>query len=348
MSIFYYCETRLPFLNGMNPNFTISAIGHKPLLLKKTIPASLKRFRIAGSRIMGASGSYGKMVLQHIRLKNISCMYSVFEIKRDVTFFIYSPEKLAACHVNIKGNAEHVVKGLPAILNTENQCRIFYGHYLQCNSLFKKAQLYIILDILYPVEVLEKELAFFPQLEPFSENMRLEKFFIQQVERPPDSGILEMASGLIQKRVPGNAGTSRVNLAKKLLNVLLALAEQVSVKRPRVNPGYTENIYKAKDFIDTHLREHYTITFLSKIAGVNTSLLKKGFKQFVGQGPFEYLLHQRLTIARMQLEESHKPVKQISKAAGYHGSGNFSTAFKKKFGKSPSLWRKENPENNGP
>jgi AraC-like DNA-binding protein len=331
----------------MNPYFTISAIGYKPLLLKKTIPASLKRFHITGSRVMAATGNYGKIVLQLIRLKNIRCLYSVFEIKSGVTFFIYSPKQLAGCHINMKGNAEYVVTGLPAMAGSENQFNIFYCPYLQCNSSFTKGQLYIILDVLYPMELLEKELALFPKLQPFAEDMRLRKFsMIQPVEMLPGSGILEMAHQLIQKPVPGKAGASPVNLVKKLINTLLTSAEQVAVKHPRVNPAYTENIHNAKDFIDTHLREHYSITFLSKIAGINTSLLKKGFKQFFGQGPFEYLLHQRLTIARDQLEESDKPVKQISKAAGYHSCGNFSTAFKKKFGKSPSVWRNEYLEKN--
>ncbi len=107
-----------------------------------------------------------------------------------------------------------------------------------------------------------------------------------------------------------------------------------------------ELIYAAKEFIDSHLSTHYSILQIAREIGINEQDLKKGFKELFGKGMFEYLLSERLTIARVKIEDTTKPVKEIAYAAGYKSAGNFSTAFKKKFGKNPLAWRRDYKKNN--
>ena len=105
-------------------------------------------------------------------------------------------------------------------------------------------------------------------------------------------------------------------------------------------------IFAAKEFIDSHLSTHYSILQIAREVGINEQDLKKGFKELFGKGMFEYLLSERLAIARIKIEDTTKPVKEIAYVAGYKSAGNFSTAFKKKFGKTPLAWRKDYKMNN--
>jgi len=101
-----------------------------------------------------------------------------------------------------------------------------------------------------------------------------------------------------------------------------------------------ECIQSAKAFIDADMNRHHTILEIAAHSGINTSKLRVGFKHLYSQGLYHYLKEQRLEKAVYLLENTDKSLKHISHLLGYKHSCNFITSFRKRFGLTPALWRR--------
>ena len=85
----------------------------------------------------------------------------------------------------------------------------------------------------------------------------------------------------------------------------------------------------------------YTIVDLANLAGINQTKLKQGFKQLTGSTIFGYLQEIRMKQAKRYLLDTNLSIQEISNMSGYSNLSNFSLAFKKVFGVSPSILRKD-------
>jgi AraC-like DNA-binding protein len=101
-----------------------------------------------------------------------------------------------------------------------------------------------------------------------------------------------------------------------------------------------ERIRDAKKIIDSDLYRYHPIADIAAEAHVSRTLLKKGFKELFEMSVYQYWKELRLDKGRRLMEETDKPVKEISHLLGYRYANNFCYAFKKRFGKSPQDWRK--------
>jgi len=104
-----------------------------------------------------------------------------------------------------------------------------------------------------------------------------------------------------------------------------------------------ECLQKARQLIHKNPARHYTIPEIAKHVAFSSSKLKKGFKKLFGMGLYKYLQYERLEKGKYLLENTEKTLKEISRTLGYKYENNFSTSFKKKFGKSPGAWRNAQP-----
>ena len=100
-------------------------------------------------------------------------------------------------------------------------------------------------------------------------------------------------------------------------------------------------VYYADRIIADNLNSHFTIRDLAKKAGTNAFVLKKGFQQMFGIGVFGRLLQRRMDKAKLLLETTNKPIKEICQLAGYETLAGFITSFRKRFKITPKDWRKQ-------
>ncbi|MFN3302166.1 MAG: helix-turn-helix transcriptional regulator [Roseateles sp.] len=85
--------------------------------------------------------------------------------------------------------------------------------------------------------------------------------------------------------------------------------------------------------------EDCSLQQIARSIGMSASSLQRHFKAFTGQGLFEYLRGRRLEAARESLERQGLSVCEAAAVAGYGNAANFATAFKRRFGCSPSAVR---------
>lgn len=129
-------------------------------------------------------------------------------------------------------------------------------------------------------------------------------------------------------------------LYAKALEIIVLQAEafeQAQTPRRHVRTDYDrERLLFARDYLVQHLALPPSLPELARVAGLNEFKLKAGFKELFGQTVFGYLSDYRLADAKAQLLERQKTASELAFELGYSSVQHFSTAFKKKFGVSPT------------
>jgi len=100
-------------------------------------------------------------------------------------------------------------------------------------------------------------------------------------------------------------------------------------------------IEKAKSLLSEQIQESVNVEGLASSLHVGYSWFRRMFRQYVGMPPAQYQLQLRLNRACELLRNSTLPVGIISEQTGFLSSYYFARVFKKKFGKSPTTFRKK-------
>jgi len=106
-----------------------------------------------------------------------------------------------------------------------------------------------------------------------------------------------------------------------------------------LSPDEIAAIHAADAIIRTNITRHYTIPQLARMVHVNTLLLKRGFSQIFGMGPFERLTSLRMEKAKYMLQHTNELIQDISEKTGFATTASFINAFRREFNISPRVWR---------
>jgi AraC-like DNA-binding protein len=102
---------------------------------------------------------------------------------------------------------------------------------------------------------------------------------------------------------------------------------------------------RAVDEAEHYLAEHFTdavsIEQLARKLGVAYSHFRRAFKAQTGFAPWQYMVHLRLSRARRMLASSDATLEDIANQLRFSSSSHFSVAFKKVYGISPAIWRRQ-------
>lgn len=104
----------------------------------------------------------------------------------------------------------------------------------------------------------------------------------------------------------------------------------------QMKSGDKKHLIQAKEILSNNLENPPSLTELSKMLGLNTTKLKKEFKEVFGLPVFKYLQHERLTTAHALISKKEATVQEAAWHVGYDSLSSFSNAFAKKFGYRPS------------
>ncbi|RYF37132.1 MAG: helix-turn-helix domain-containing protein [Comamonadaceae bacterium] len=79
---------------------------------------------------------------------------------------------------------------------------------------------------------------------------------------------------------------------------------------------------------------------LSRRSGMSEGQLSRAFRDAFGMPVFDYVRRQRLQRGHELLQRGRMSVTEVAFSVGYEHVANFSTAFKRAYGKSPQALRK--------
>lgn len=100
--------------------------------------------------------------------------------------------------------------------------------------------------------------------------------------------------------------------------------------------NYRDKLYQVQDILLADLETPPSLTELAIEVGLNTTRLKKEFKNVFGVPVFKYLQNERLSLAHKLISERKATVQEAAWQVGYDSLSSFSNAFAKKFGYRPS------------
>ncbi len=93
------------------------------------------------------------------------------------------------------------------------------------------------------------------------------------------------------------------------------------------------------DYISWHIQENLRISEIAVHFGYNEKYLTTFFKKYAGITLKQYILQTKAEVAKSVLSETTHPISQIAYSLGFSDAHNFSNAFKKMTGLSPSEYR---------
>lgn len=93
------------------------------------------------------------------------------------------------------------------------------------------------------------------------------------------------------------------------------------------------------EYIQSKLSDTISLTALANLAFMSTASFCRFFKTRMHCTPFQYILEQRMELARKLLIERDKPVYEIARHSGYNSDAHFCKIFKAHFGISPYRYK---------
>ncbi len=129
--------------------------------------------------------------------------------------------------------------------------------------------------------------------------------------------------------------------ALELLAHQTELLSEAPVERRELSTRELIRVREARERLVADLREPPSLSALAAAVGLTPKRLNLGFRQLFGMTVFHYLMEQRLVTAKGMLDEGlAMPLKQLAWSVGYNQVSNFITAFRRRFGTSPGVYRR--------
>ena len=115
----------------------------------------------------------------------------------------------------------------------------------------------------------------------------------------------------------------------------LYLSNRQAVKKDGKLQLYTDIV----DYINWRIREHLQVSDVAAYFGYNEKYITTFFKKISGMSLKSYIIEKKMELAKALLTDTNSPIAQIGYEIGFSDNHNFSNAFKKVTGQSPSEYR---------
>ena len=152
-------------------------------------------------------------------------------------------------------------------------------------------------------------------------------------------------SGLLTSRRDGKevyyraADTVQIRMLHEIVEQVMQIACPEREVDLQASPE--QIIRHVHDELTANLSERVTIEELSKKYLMNTTTLKRAFKQVYGETIAAHMKKHRMEAAASRLIKTQDEIAAIAQAVGYESQSRFTAAFKETYGQLPTEYRKE-------
>ena len=109
---------------------------------------------------------------------------------------------------------------------------------------------------------------------------------------------------------------------------------------PILDRKVARTLAETLQYMESHLDETLTIQMLSRRACLSATAFKECFRRLCGVPVHTWLRQRRMECAAELLRGSSLTVLEVAQSVGYSSSGQFSAAFRRQHGMSPTMYRK--------
>lgn len=132
----------------------------------------------------------------------------------------------------------------------------------------------------------------------------------------------------------------RDHLSLGLLSHLVALFGEIALRRRRPGGLDARRAARAIEVLDASIAEDLSLRDLADAAGMSVFHFARAFKRTFGCPPHAYLREIRLREADRLLRTSRLNITEIAFECGYSSSSAFTAAFRRRYARTPSEWRR--------
>lgn len=111
------------------------------------------------------------------------------------------------------------------------------------------------------------------------------------------------------------------------------------IQRPVPQTGDTR-LHKVLEHMRSNATKQQRTEALAAMAGMSPTNFNKRFRKIVGHSPYDWLIRERVAIARELLEESALSIDQVGVESGFGSTQSFRAAFTKLVGMPPAAYRR--------
>jgi AraC family transcriptional regulator len=127
---------------------------------------------------------------------------------------------------------------------------------------------------------------------------------------------------------------------------LWELGHAAAPKHSQLNPtrgGLTvRQLRRLKEFVDAQISNDITISDLAAVAGLSQFHFIRAFKFSVGRSPYQYVLSERISVAKEMLSKRDLSIADVALAVGFSDPSQLNRVFRKLIGLTPTAFRREN------
>ena len=146
-------------------------------------------------------------------------------------------------------------------------------------------------------------------------------------------------------RLPGEHYLTKDALANITLQELLIRLLQTQARAVLMEQSATlqssHRFSYVVQYIREHLTENFTVQQLASLACMSKPHFFRSFKRELGLSPLDFILHERIQLAKRLLSDPNISVSEAGYQSGFNNLTHFALQFKKTEGVPPSQYKKE-------
>src|SRR5712671_4523764 len=150
----------------------------------------------------------------------------------------------------------------------------------------------------------------------------------------------------LQSVLDGSGINDRAYAETLGLLLLWELRHAADPKYSQLNPvrgGLTAlQLRRIKEFVDVHISKGIGISELANLVGLSQFHFIRAFKHSVGLSPYQYVLSERISVAKEMLSKRDLSIAEVALAVGFSDASQLNRVFRKLIGVTPTAFRREN------
>jgi len=321
--------------------FSVSSRTHLITVTRPEVSAEYAHEVNPGSEVYTIDGLFGKVVSQEINTGVFSLLHDFYEIREKFSLQFRGEAPVLQILVCAKGRLHFTIAGLGDIHLQQGQFIILYVPAMDASVFFELPAELLTFNLYLPVDVIQPFAEIFP-IQPFINEMAGNRPALL-FQRPGwvTHEILRSIAYLLAFHHNDAMRAYFFELKVKSLLVLFLHQKFYTGATPLTETTF-ESVRWAQHIIESHVGAIPALGEIAELVDIDIHLLKEHFKTVVGIDMHIFLIQARLNNARLLLQETDLPIREIAGIAGYSRPEDFTQAFKKQFDYTPMALRKRN------
>ena len=319
-------------------NFIVSSPTHSDFVLMPLVPEWYSDEMLPGSETSYAEGAFGKVVVQQLAIEPFNILYNFYDMQEKCVLQVKGNAPPLRIMIAVKGNSHFSVDGAGELDLKQGQFNLVYSPNINTSIIFDQPGDALVFNLYLPIDILQELAAIFSLQEFMEAAESSQPRFLFQKPGWINTQILREISYMLDLPVAQALRPYLFEIKVKQLLHLLLIQKHYGGKES-IPEAMLEGIRAARHIIETTVGQILTIDGIAELAGISERDLKKYFKPVVGVGISTFIIQSRLINAKLLVQETDLPIKEIAYIAGYDHEQNFIQAFKQHFDYTPFFVR---------